>query len=358
MKKPLLEDYGLTKDDIEWAITRRKEIDDLSYKKFVPKIWAWLVVIGTILSTSVFASFFLVPECSQTSSCHIGDIIWYVLRMMLFMGLVSYCPSIPLAVIRKWIYKYSAKNDERLQRVFRYNYSLDQYKSHLENRSTADSPSKMELSNFSDEVTFKYDDEHGQEQICSDIDSKQRQGIEEDVLLAHDIASKKQYSNVSDDDIVSAYGDFISENHKVDLIWDVSKLPYPKEIIKDALIRVYVRENITQEKMNAIGVCFTYLSQFQEGVGDEDLSCNASGLTKLHKAHKAGHINQDQFRVLIKEELEKSEKDKVLYGKFDKVVQKEMIEILPEEFLRQTAARKVLIAIIKARKESDKKKSS
>ena len=45
----------------------------------------------------------------------------------------------------------------------------------------------------------------------------------------------------------------------------------------------------------------------------------------------------------------------MLYDKFDKLVQKEMIKIIPEEFLRQTVARKVLVAIIKARKEADKK---
>tara|TARA_B100000315_G_scaffold230165_1_gene240321 strand:- start:218 stop:472 length:255 start_codon:yes stop_codon:yes gene_type:complete len=81
------------------------------------------------------------------------------------------------------------------------------------------------------------------------------------------------------------------------------------------------------------------------------LSQNALEIIKLSKAHQAGHINQDQFRILLKEETEKSEKNKVLYDKFNKVVQKEMIEILPEEFLRQTAARKVLIAVIKARKK-------
>jgi hypothetical protein len=45
----------------------------------------------------------------------------------------------------------------------------------------------------------------------------------------------------------------------------------------------------------------------------------------------------------------------VIYDKFDKLVQKEVIKILSEEFLHQTAARKVLVAIIKARKEADKK---
>jgi hypothetical protein len=221
----------------------------------------------------------------------------------------------------------------------------------FENTSITDSPSKKEHSNFSDEVTFKYDDEYGQEQVYSDIDPKQRQGIEEDGLLAHDIASKKEFSNVSDDDIVSAYGDFIYENHKVDLIWDVSKLPYPKEIIKDALIRVYVREDTAQDKQKDIGVCFTYLSQFQEGVGDADLSCNMLGLKELMEDEQAGHINKEQLRKLIKQELKKIDKNKVLYEKFDKLVRKEMIEILPEEFLRKTAARKVLEEIVKARKE-------
>ena len=357
MKKPLPEDFLLRPEIIAWCGTRQKELDALSYKQFLPKIWKSLFAVVVFVYIVVLIIEPTALGCPQFSCLTVGEIFIRFLGLIA-VGLWLYVIAAPLALLTKWVYRFRKRQDVDLQYFRKYNSALKKYKSHLENRSTADSPSKMEHSNFSDEVTFKYDDEHGQELICSDIDSKQRQGIEEDVLLAHDIASKKQYSNVSDDDIVSAYGDFISENHKVDLIWDVSKLPYPKEIIKDALIRVYVRENITQEKMNAIGVCFTYLSQFQEGVGDEDLSCNASGLTKLHKAHKAGHINQDQFRVLIKEELEKSEKDKVLYGKFDKVVQKEMIEILPEEFLRQTAARKVLIAIIKARKESDKKKSS
>jgi len=329
MKKPLPEDFLLRPEIIAWCGTRQRELDALSYKQFLPKIWKSLFAVVVILYIVVFIIEPTALKCAQFSCLTVGEIF------IRFMGLIAvglwlYVIAAPLALLTKWLCRFRERQDVDLQCFRKYNSALKKYNFHLENRSTTDTPSKKQHSNVS----------------------------EEDVLLAHDIASKKQYSNVSDDDIVSAYGDFIYENHQLDLIWDVSKLPYPKEIIKDALIRIYVRETTTEEKKKSIGVCFTYLSQFQEGVGDEDLSLNVLGFIKLTKAHEAGHINQDQFRMLLKEETEKREKNKVLYDKFDKLVQKEMIEILPEEFLRQTAARKVVETLIKARKEADKKKSS
>ena len=127
MKKPLLEDYSLTEDDLEWAVTREKEIDNLSYKKFLPKILVCIVVVGTILFTFVFPSVFLSPKCSQTLSCHIGDTLLHMLKLAAFMCIPGFWVSLPLAMISKWIYKSSAKNDERLQRVWRYNALLNQY---------------------------------------------------------------------------------------------------------------------------------------------------------------------------------------------------------------------------------------
>ena len=72
-------------------------------------------------------------------------------------------------------------------------------------------------------------------------------------------------------------------------IWDTSKCPTNKLMyilsrMSDLQkLREPITENITQEKMNAIAVCFTNLSQFQEGVGEEDLSQNALEFIKLNK---------------------------------------------------------------------------
>ena len=324
MKKPKPEDFLLSQKIIAWCASRDRELDALSYRQFLPKIWTGLSAIVGILYIVVLIIEPAALNCSGYSCLTLGEILT---RLLGFFGVFAclFFIAVPLALMKKWAYRFKARQDTNLQCYQRYQSALKRYHTHLENRSTADSPAKKERSNVS----------------------------EEDVLLAHDIASKKEFSNVSDDDIVSAYGDFISENHQVDLIWDVSKLPYPKEIIKDALIRVYARETTAQDKQKAIGVCFTYLSQFQEGVGDEDLGNNLLGIQKLLDAEEAGHINDEQLQTLLKEEHEKTDKNKVLYEKFDKLVQKEMIEILPEEFLRKTAARKVVEGIIKARKEKN-----
>ena len=69
MKKPLLEDYSLTEDDLEWAVTREKEIDNLSYKKFLPKIWMGLFSIGVILYMAVLIIAPTTLNCAQFPSC-------------------------------------------------------------------------------------------------------------------------------------------------------------------------------------------------------------------------------------------------------------------------------------------------
>jgi transposase InsO family protein len=45
MRKPSQDNYGLTQEDIDWCKNREKEINELSYKKFVNKIWIWIIPI-------------------------------------------------------------------------------------------------------------------------------------------------------------------------------------------------------------------------------------------------------------------------------------------------------------------------
>ena len=219
MKKPLPEDFLLRPEIISWCGTRERELDALSYKQFLPKIWAGLLAILVVLYIVILIIKPTAVNCAQFSCLTVGETFIRFIGLLVW-GISLYMLAVPLALLTTWVHRSRERQDVDLQSFRKYNSALKKYNFHLENKSTAVSPSKIQQSNAS----------------------------EEDLLSAHDIASKKQYSNISDDDIVSAYGDFISENHQVDLIWDVSKLPYPKEIIKDALIRVYVREKITEEK--------------------------------------------------------------------------------------------------------------
>ena len=49
MKKPLPEDFLLRPEIIAWCGTRERELDALSYKKFLPKIWTGLLAVLVIL---------------------------------------------------------------------------------------------------------------------------------------------------------------------------------------------------------------------------------------------------------------------------------------------------------------------
>ena len=49
MKKPLPEDFLLRSEIISWCGTRERELDALSYKQFLSKIWTGLFAVGVIL---------------------------------------------------------------------------------------------------------------------------------------------------------------------------------------------------------------------------------------------------------------------------------------------------------------------
>ena len=146
--------------------------------------------------------------------------------------------------------------------------------------------------------------------------------------------------NSSVDVIVSDYAEFISEHYRADLIWDVSKLPHPKDKIMEALIHANERETTSGEKKKAIADVFIKLSQFQEGVG-KTLLGPADDLLKLTKGLdedlESGEIDQIQFQKLLNEGLEDNKKKRKLYDEHDKLVMKERTEILPKRFLLETA---------------------
>jgi hypothetical protein len=137
--------------------------------------------------------------------------------------------------------------------------------------------------------------------------------------------------NSSVDIIVSDYADFIHEHYRPDSIWDVAKLPHPKDKIMEALIHFHVKDTTSEEKRKASAVLFIYLSQFQEGVGDKELNMALDRLKKLTDDHRSGEINDAQLQKLMKVELEKVEEDKAVYDKFNVLVLKEMNESLPKK---------------------------
>jgi hypothetical protein len=143
---------------------------------------------------------------------------------------------------------------------------------------------------------------------------------------------------ISDEDIVSDYADFIHENYRPDIIWDISKLPHPKERIVDALIKLNVKETTSDEKKKAIAVIFINLSQFQEGVGGKDLRMSRmEEISKLVEDNESGKINLTQYQSLMTEVIDGAEKEKLAYDKFNILVMKEMNETLPKKLIEGTA---------------------
>jgi hypothetical protein len=142
-----------------------------------------------------------------------------------------------------------------------------------------------------------------------------------------------RYKSISDEDIVSDYADFISEYYRPDIIWDVSKLPHPKERIMDALVSLNVKETTSDEKKKAIAVIFINLSQFQEGVGDKDLYPLGIDQMKVMKDHESGKIDTMEMAKIMTGNVE----GKKLYEKHNVVVMKEMMETLPDKLLKKTA---------------------
>jgi hypothetical protein len=272
MRMPAQDDYGLTQEDIEWCKTRETEIDELSYKKFVNKIWIWIIPISAL----GFAF-----RCSQVPWCHLDSgILIDTAKILLFVGIFSYWPALLFGIIAKWVYVFSAKRDDRLQSFQRF---------------------KQEIA---------------------------------------------RYNAVPDEDIVSDYGDFIREYYRLDIIWDVSKLPHPKERIMNALIRLNAKETTSDEQKKAIAVTFINLSQFQEGVGEKDLCMLRNEYSKLIEDHESGKITSDQFQSLMKLERDEAGKEKLVYDKFNALVVKEMNETLPKKLIEGTA--KILLDRAKA----------
>jgi hypothetical protein len=271
MKKPTQDDYGLTQEDIGWGVVRQKEIDELDYKQFVNKIWLGLIVLLALG---------LAIRCPQASGCHLdGDTLIATAKIIILGGLLLYWLALPLGVITKWVYEFSAKRDDRLQHFQEYKNAL------------------------------------------------------------------ARYNGISDEDIAADYGDFIHEHYRPDIIWDVCKLPHPKERIMGALIRLNAKETTSDEKKKAISVTFLNLAQFQEDVGDKDLYQYGVDQMKVMKDHESGKIDAMEMAKIIAG----NEEGKKLYKKYDAVVMKEMMETLPDKLIKETA--KILLE--RARSSAD-----
>jgi hypothetical protein len=272
VKKNLPNDYGLTQEDIEWCNTREKEIEELSYKKFLPKIWIGLFVVGVVIYILVLIINPSALKCSQFPSCLSGEEILMRFFGMFAFGAMLYYPALIFAAIVKQVYVISAKQDGRLKNYERYKQAI------------------------------------------------------------------ARYNAISDEDIVSDYADFIHEHYELDIIWDVSKLPHPKERIMDALIKLNVKETTSDEKKKAIAVIFIYLSQFQEGVGGKDLRMSRmEEISKLVEDNESGKINLTQYQSLMTEVIDGAEKEKLAYDKFNILVMKDMNETLPKKLIEGIA---------------------
>lgn len=144
--------------------------------------------------------------------------------------------------------------------------------------------------------------------------------------------------NKTDEEIVSDYGSFISKHHRIEKIYDVSKLPHPKERIIDALCRLSVKKTNSDEYNKAIANTFLMLAQFQEGVGRKDLEMPQfhTKFLELHRECESGIIDDHQFHEQFKKEYNECEKEIEIYKKCDALVIKEMFEILPKKMMEGT----------------------
>ena len=137
-------------------------------------------------------------------------------------------------------------------------------------------------------------------------------------------STKIEYDEASDEDIAVEYGRFIESNYRVDKIWDVSKLPYPKERIMTALIRLYAKETTSEYHKTAMANTFIMLSQFQEGVGSKVLCpFGAENAEDLELGETGDVYGIDKSMRIL-------EANKI-YEKYNEQVKKEMHEILPDK---------------------------
>ena len=137
-------------------------------------------------------------------------------------------------------------------------------------------------------------------------------------------STKIEYDEASDEDIAVEYGRFIESNYRVDKIWDVSKLPYPKERIMTALIRLYAKETTSEYHKTCMANTFIMLSQFQEGVGSKVLCPLGAENAEDFELGETGDVEATDKLMRI---LEANK----IYEKYNEQVKKEMHEILPDK---------------------------
>jgi hypothetical protein len=146
--------------------------------------------------------------------------------------------------------------------------------------------------------------------------------------------------------IVSEYGSYIENHPPVGEIRDVSRLPYPKEEILDAITLEIVREN-SDQRVEAMKACAIMLADFQETVGPMPLSI--LGLSDADLLSMASVLKKDE-NVLdsmidhLKETTNNADKEK--YDLFRKIADEEL------EYIKK----KLMAAEELRRQMSDEKK--
>jgi hypothetical protein len=100
-------------------------------------------------------------------------------------------------------------------------------------------------------------------------------------------------------------------------ISDVSKLPYPKHRIKEALMMA-LRVNGKEQMMDALKIGYLQLANWQEGVGEVDMAVGAvesnESATERIKRVTSNHAEVDEWCALIEEERVKLKSDLVSIG--------------------------------------------
>lgn len=90
--------------------------------------------------------------------------------------------------------------------------------------------------------------------------------------------------------IVRDYGAYLeSRNDEAGLIWDVSALPYDKQIILDAICLAIMAET-DADQINHLQVGAMFLADHQEGVGNTPISAIGADFSALQGANSRGEL--------------------------------------------------------------------
>lgn len=98
--------------------------------------------------------------------------------------------------------------------------------------------------------------------------------------VANKLADRRQSHSIQSGNeaerIVQAYGEFLETNAPTPgTVADISKLPFPKEKIKQALLYA-IKTSDDSELVSAMKTTYILLADWQEGVGNEDIGLDSS----------------------------------------------------------------------------------